>query len=81
MPEGQKIVVALEEIRDRVKGSSREVNTRQAVERAVSIAEIGLLQNLVLDVNKVLVAGDHRRWALRLMKEVSGNAEYARKSS
>jgi hypothetical protein len=79
LPEGQKTLVALEEIRDRVKGNSREVNTRQAVERAVSIAEIGLLQNLVVDVNKVLVAGDHRRWALRLMKEVTGNVDYARK--
>ncbi|MDP2343768.1 MAG: ParB N-terminal domain-containing protein [Deltaproteobacteria bacterium] len=73
-----KAVMPIESITERAK-NIREVDPRQGIERALTIAEHGLLQNLVVDSGGRLIAGAHRRWALLLLREVSGDAAYARK--
>ncbi len=77
-PAQSKAVLPLERITDRAR-NIREVDVHEAVQRALAIAEHGLLQNLVVDRHGQLIAGAHRRWALGLLQEVSGNATYAKK--
>lgn len=73
---GAPVTLPIELIGDR-PSSIRRVNTSEAMKRALSIAELGLLQNLVVDRDNVLIAGDHRRFALQVLKAVSGDLEKA----
>jgi ParB family chromosome partitioning protein len=73
---GAPSTLPLEAIADR-PSSIRKVNPTEAMKRAVSIAELGLLQNLVVDRDNVLIAGDHRRSALQILKDVAGDADKA----
>jgi ParB family chromosome partitioning protein len=73
---GAPATVPLESIADR-PSSIRKVNPTEAMRRALSIAELGLLQNLVVDRDHVLIAGDHRRAALQTLRDVAGDLEKA----
>jgi len=60
-------LVDLDAIRDRPAGDSRHARAEHVLELAESIAAVGLLQPPALDMNRALVAGLHRREALRLL--------------
>jgi hypothetical protein len=61
--------VPLEDIKSRLK-DIRPVNEGRARRFAVSIALVGLIQPPAIDKNGRLLAGDHRRRALTILREV-----------
>lgn len=66
--------VSLEDILDRTT-NIRGVSEIRAQKFATSIAVVGLIQPIAIDRHGRLLAGDHRRRALQILREVSGNRE------
>jgi len=68
-PKESKRDLRLTDIRDRPHGDTRPLNTDHVSELAESIAAVGLIQPLAVDVQGHLLAGGHRRAALELLEQ------------
>ena len=64
----------LDRILDRPGGDTRPVDPRHVLGLAESIAALGLLEPIVVDVHGRLISGLNRRAALRLLSEPDANA-------
>ena len=69
-----KRVMLLAKILDRPHADTRELNGDHVQELADSIAAVGLIQPLAVDTAGHLLAGGHRRAALRLLKQQNPEA-------
>jgi ParB family chromosome partitioning protein len=67
--------LALDDILDREDGDLRPINTDHVHELADSIAAVGLLQFPVVDERNRLLAGGHRREALRLLRDLASSPD------
>jgi ParB family chromosome partitioning protein len=69
--------VAVREIRQRKDGDARELSAAHVVTLAESIAALGILEPVVVDLEGHLLAGGHRLAALQLLAEHDGEARRA----
>lgn len=67
----------LDTIGDRLKGNARPINLAHVEALYESIDVFGLLEPIVVDREIILLAGGHRREALRLLRERSEERFYA----
>ena len=67
--------LALDDILDREDGDLRPINAAHVVELAESIIAVGLLQFPVVDEKNRLLAGGHRREALRLLRDIAASPD------
>lgn len=67
--------LALDDILDREDGDLRPINAAHVVELAESIAAVGLLQFPVVDEKNRLLAGGHRREALRVLRDLAASPD------
>lgn len=63
-----------DDIKDRANPDSRPINSSHAAELADSIAAIGLISPIAVDMNGCLLAGSHRRAALAMIKSSNSKA-------
>jgi hypothetical protein len=70
----QTLRLPLEAIKNRVHNDLRPVIEERANTFARSIAMVGLIQPIAVDINDHLLAGDTRRRALTILKEASGKS-------
>jgi ParB family transcriptional regulator, chromosome partitioning protein len=66
---GTRARLPLSQISDRVHGDTRELNEQHVIELMESIEILGLISPLTVDREGTLLAGGHRRAALRLLAE------------
>ncbi|HEY9643120.1 MAG TPA: ParB N-terminal domain-containing protein [Coleofasciculaceae cyanobacterium] len=67
-------VVPLDSIKERIGGDTRPLNQKHAEALAENIGAIGLIEPLVLDNQKRLLAGGHRLAALHLLRQNNESA-------
>jgi ParB family transcriptional regulator, chromosome partitioning protein len=65
----QDSTLPLEQIETRIGGDTRPLNQGHVEALAESIAVVGLIEPLVVDIKGRLLAGGHRRAAISLLKE------------
>jgi len=67
-PGGTASLVQLDRIKDRAS-DTRELNSQHVEDLAASIAAVGLIEPLVLDKDRVLLAGGHRKAAIAHLRD------------
>jgi len=61
--------IPLDSITERISGNTRPINRKHAEVLADNIGAIGLIEPLVIDIQKRLLAGGHRLAALHLLRQ------------
>jgi ParB family transcriptional regulator, chromosome partitioning protein len=72
--ESNEATLPLEQITDRFGGNTRLLNPKHVESLAESIAVLGLIEPLVVDLAGRLLAGGHRKAAIALLKDTNPDA-------